>query len=358
MTVLGILLALLVGQTAQEYQQRLRELEQKLQKTRQELKNLSRRERDTRRQLDLLNKEIGTLESILQVLERQEAAARRRLREVERRLNQGQQRLGEWYGLYKSLVARGAVQALVDTGPAYERATQENLLRYSAEVVDFYRGELRTLNTLKRRREQVVRELRELQAQYQERKRELERSKARRQRLLVSLRKKKAAKRREEQELLRTRQKLEEMLRQLAQRQQQRRRQQRLPTRRVRKGDLIWPARGRILARFGTEREPKYGTKTRNNGIDLLLAPGAEVRAAADGVVVFAGPFMAYGNTVILDHGGDMTVYAYLGTLRVRVNQQVRQGQVIGLMPREGSPILHFELRKGGRAVDPLKYLP
>ncbi len=356
--MIWLVLLLLVGQTAQQYRQQLQDLEKRLKETRKALQNLSQRERNTRQELRLLNKEIRTLESILQVLQEQERAARRRLRQVEHRLSRGNQRLGEWYQLYQQLVAQGVVQVLVDSTPAYEQAARHNLLLYSGEVLDFYRNELRSLKGLKKRRQEVVARLRDLQAQYRQRKRELERSKAQRQRLLASLRREKAAKKREEQELLKTRRKLEEMLQRLAREQQQRRRQQHLPTRRVQKGDLIWPARGKILSRFGTEREPRYGTKTRNNGIDLLLQPGAPVRAAAEGTVVYAGPFMAYGNTVILDHGGDMTVYAYLGEIRVQVHQKVHQGQVIATMPRRGNPILHFELRKGGRAVDPLPYLP
>ncbi len=357
MTPAILALALILGPSAEEYRQQLQELEKKLAQTRQELQQLSQRERNTRQELRLLNKEIRTLESILAVLQKQERQAKARLQEVNRRIHQGNQRLGQWYNLYRQQVAHAAVQARLDTLPGHLQVTQRNLILYSAEVVDFYKGELKTLRQLKDQREQVWERLRTLQQQYQQRKRELVRVKRQRKRLLASLQRKKAAKQEEEQRLLETRRRLEQMIRQLAQEQRQRRQRRNLPTRQVKRGDLIWPARGKILSRFGMEREPRYGTKTKNNGIDLLLKPGAEVRAAADGVVVFAGPFMAYGNTVILDHGGDMTVYAYLGEIQVQVDQQVRQGQVIGRMPAH-NPIFHFELRKGGRAVDPLKYLP
>jgi len=76
---------------------------------------------------------------------------------------------------------------------------------------------------------------------------------------------------------------------------------------------------------------------------------------------VYAGKFLGYGRVVLIDHdGGYYTLYAHLSEMRVALDQQVETGQVIGLVGDSGSlkgPILHFEIRKDGKPVDPLVYL-
>ncbi len=118
-----------------------------------------------------------------------------------------------------------------------------------------------------------------------------------------------------------------------------------------------WPVRGRIISTFG--QKPNG---TRNEGINIAVPEGTDVRAAADGVVAYAGnELKGYGNLVLIRHaGGWVTAYAHNKTLFVKRGERVRRGQVIAKAGRTGSvktPQLHFEIRKGATAVDPLKYL-
>jgi lipoprotein NlpD len=121
----------------------------------------------------------------------------------------------------------------------------------------------------------------------------------------------------------------------------------------VSKGDiaLAWPAQGDVVTKFGG------GSK----GIDIEGKVGAPVKAAAPGKVVYAGSGLrAYGQMIIVKHSGDyLTAYAHNSKLLVREGDTVKQGATIAEMGvgTNNKPLLHFELRKSGQAVDPLASL-
>ena len=116
---------------------------------------------------------------------------------------------------------------------------------------------------------------------------------------------------------------------------------------------LIWPAAGNVVRTFD-------GSKSK--GIDIANSPGTPVVAAAPGVVVYAGNGLrGYGNLIILKHNADyLTAYAHNRALLVKEGQSVTQGQSIAEMGNSDSDrvALHFELRYGGRSIDPSRYLP
>ncbi|MEM1306684.1 MAG: peptidoglycan DD-metalloendopeptidase family protein [Pseudomonadota bacterium] len=119
-----------------------------------------------------------------------------------------------------------------------------------------------------------------------------------------------------------------------------------------------WPARGRIISRFGPRRDGSH-----NDGIDIAVPAGTEIRAAADGVVAYAdSELKAYGNLVLLRHdNGWVSAYAHASSLLVKRGDDVRRGQVIARVGQTGSvtkPTLHFELRDGAKPVNPLPHLP
>ena len=123
---------------------------------------------------------------------------------------------------------------------------------------------------------------------------------------------------------------------------------------------LDWPVRGELLYSFGRVVNPN-NTTTRWNGIGIAAAAGSAVTAVAAGEVMVAEPFGTYGLTVIIQHpGGDYSVYGSLGSVDVRKGTIVNRGQTIGTVGRadpELPPHLHFEMRPGGRAADPLDWL-
>lgn len=115
---------------------------------------------------------------------------------------------------------------------------------------------------------------------------------------------------------------------------------------------FIRPAGGATLARFDGKG---------NKGIDIAGKPGDPVMASAAGRVVYVGDELRnYGNLVIVDHGNDyLTAYAHAQIVLVQEKQNVAQGQKIAEMGKNpaGTPMLHFEIRKQGVAVDPEPYL-
>lgn len=110
---------------------------------------------------------------------------------------------------------------------------------------------------------------------------------------------------------------------------------------------LLWPLAGAVVRGYGAE-----GGK----GIDIAARGGERVKASAGGQVNYAGlPARAYGTMVILDHGGEFyTVYSNMSALIVKTGEKISAGQVLG----SAGDYLHFEVRKGIGAVDPLLYLP
>jgi len=125
-------------------------------------------------------------------------------------------------------------------------------------------------------------------------------------------------------------------------------------------GRLDWPVNGVFLYRFGRYVNPN-NTTTRWNGIGIGAPIGTVVKSVSAGTVAYAGPMGTYGNTVILEHGGgDYSVYGSLARINVRKGVRVIKGQAIGTVgisdPALGSH-LHFEIRRGGPAVDPAEWL-
>ena len=119
-----------------------------------------------------------------------------------------------------------------------------------------------------------------------------------------------------------------------------------------------WPVRGRIISDFGVK---PGGSK--NDGINLAVPSGTDIKAAEDGTIVYAGnELKGFGNLVLIRHdNGWVSAYAHNKELRVRRGDVVRRGQTIAMAGATGSvtqPQLHFELRKDNKPVDPMNHLP
>lgn len=115
----------------------------------------------------------------------------------------------------------------------------------------------------------------------------------------------------------------------------------------------IWPGNGPVLAGFD---------EAKNKGLDIGGAAGDAVLASSDGKVVYAGAGLrGYGNLIILKHNNTyLTAYAHNQALLVKEDQSVKKGQKIAEMGNSDADRvkLHFEVRKQGKPVDPVKYLP
>lgn len=122
-------------------------------------------------------------------------------------------------------------------------------------------------------------------------------------------------------------------------------------------GTMRWPATGRIVSSFGSN----LGGKP-NDGIDISLPRGTPVKAAENGVVIYAGDGLKeLGNTILVRHGdGLVTVYGHVDTIKVARGDTVKRGQTIAASGMSGNakqPQLHFEVRNNTKPVNPITYL-
>lgn len=117
-----------------------------------------------------------------------------------------------------------------------------------------------------------------------------------------------------------------------------------------------WPAKGVVTSKFGK----RWGKM--HEGIDIGCPKGTPVFASSSGKVIFSGEKGGYGIVIIIQHPGEwFTIYAHNSKNLVGQGQNVKKGQKIALSGQTGrasGPHLHFEIRKGVKPADPLKYLP
>lgn len=128
-------------------------------------------------------------------------------------------------------------------------------------------------------------------------------------------------------------------------------------------GIMAWPTPGytRITSPYGMREHPITGVYKLHTGVDIGAPMNANFIAVADGVVVKAGYNTAYGNMVIVDHGGGIsTLYAHGDEIVAQFGQKVKKGDVILKVGKTGyatGPHAHFEVRVNGSAVDPMPYI-
>ncbi len=122
-------------------------------------------------------------------------------------------------------------------------------------------------------------------------------------------------------------------------------------------GKMRWPVRGRVVGTYGNSSGSSV-----NDGIDIAVPEGTPVKAAENGVVIFAGDGLKdFGKTVLVRHAdGKVTVYGHTSELKVNRGDTVKRGQEIarsGMTGKTDTPKLHFEVREDSNPVDPQQFL-
>ena len=130
-----------------------------------------------------------------------------------------------------------------------------------------------------------------------------------------------------------------------------------LPATPKRSGKFMWPVQGKVISGFGVN---KIGQ--RNDGINISAAKGTNIKAAENGVIAYVGDELkGFGNLVLIKHDeGWITAYAHADSVSVKKGMMVKKGQIIGKVGSTGNvktPQLHFEVRKGTKASNPMNYL-
>lgn len=128
---------------------------------------------------------------------------------------------------------------------------------------------------------------------------------------------------------------------------------------------LPWPVNGTVISKFGKEYRADLNTWIFRDGIKISAKAGESVRTAAEGSVIYAGPFRSYGNVVIVDHNkGFFTIYGFLKEISASVGDKLPVQGVIGTAGQDtqsssgtGKSAVYFEIRQGTTAVDPQEWL-
>jgi len=118
-----------------------------------------------------------------------------------------------------------------------------------------------------------------------------------------------------------------------------------------------WPVRGQVVSGFGPKPDG-----LRNDGIDIAVPENTPIKAADDGIVIYAGnQLKTFGNLVLVRHNNQyVTAYAHAKDLRVKQGDAIKAGEIIGTSGQTGNvatPQVHFEIRKGSTPVDPMRLL-
>ena len=340
-----------------------------------ELESIDRRLTDKRKQVTALDGRIKKAQSDIAELQGdigklglkragQEQALERRLR-----------------ALYKIEAQGGALPVLLSGDDPVARAVQfrhlTTLASVDARLIQEYRVTSEGLAERKSRLETRQRELAALRSEADSERADADREAARRQGLLARVKDERAYHDRMVGELSEAARRLEAFVRDLQERQRRAAAAKVAPPARQRqappvdatpgtgfaalRGRLAWPADGRVVADYGAQIHPRFGTKTFRNGIDIDVAEGTSIVAVAGGQVLYTGWFRGYGNLIIVDHGGEYyTLYAHAANIKVAEGDEVKPGQAIGTVGDTGSlqgPRLYFEVRHAGRPQDPAQWL-
>ncbi|MBX9977930.1 MAG: M23 family metallopeptidase [Alphaproteobacteria bacterium] len=122
-------------------------------------------------------------------------------------------------------------------------------------------------------------------------------------------------------------------------------------------GQLQWPVQGQVIKSFGVDQKGQ-----RNDGINIAVPAGTAVKAVDNGVVAHVGnQHRGFGNLVLVKHaGGKISVYGHLKEASVKVGDSITVGQQVGTAGTSGGvsePQVHFELRQGKTALNPVDHL-
>jgi septal ring factor EnvC (AmiA/AmiB activator) len=275
--------------------------------------------------------------------------------------------------MYKMHAQGGALPLLLSGDDPVARAVAvrhlASLATLDARLIQEYRGTTDRLDDRRRREETRQRELADLKSDAQREQAEADRDAVKRRSLLVRVRDERAYHERMVGELTEAARRLEAFIGDL---QAKQRRLARVPPPKGGslppgvgfgnlRGRLPWPTEGRIIAAFGAQVHPRFGTRTFRNGVDIEANEGRDVAAVYGGHVIYTGWFKGYGNLIILDHDNEYyTLYAHMAEIGVREGDDVRQGQRLGTVGDTGSlegPRLYFEVRYQGKPQDPEQWL-
>jgi septal ring factor EnvC (AmiA/AmiB activator) len=367
-------------------QQDLQQTQKRLHEERQKAAEARKREASVLSELEGIDRRLGDKRQQVVALDTRLRRAQADVGELQGEIGRLQSRrsgqedvLGRRLrALYKLQVQGGVLPIVLSGADPVEQAVQlrhlTTLASVDARLIREYRVTSEVLADRKSRVEARGREMASLRSEADRERAEFDQEAAKRRALLAKVQSERAYHDRMVGELSEATRRLEAFIRDLQEKQRRAVAKVPPPSRPARpapgdtgpgfaslRGRLAWPADGRVVAEYGPQVNPRFGTKTFRNGIDIEAGEGSNIAAVFPGQVVYTGWFRGYGNLIIVDHGGEYyTVYAHAADIRVTEGDEVKQGQIIGTVGDTGSlqgPRLYFEVRHEGKPQDPTQWL-
>ena len=324
---------------------KIEKLDRKLVRKKSEYQRINRQLRNKDKDLAKLNAKLAQLETSTKE-RRHSIAARLRLLYMEGR-----------DGYLKALLA-------ADSFSNFERrlAYLSTISKQEYHLLQQFDADLKELEQLNQQQAQARAELLNYKLKTEKTIREMKGVKNKKRVVLTSLSKEKEAYERSVEGLRRSAEQVDALVKELDQRfklSQSRKRSR--PNRPHSKGSLLWPTEGKVVTFFGRQKHPTFDTYVNKKGIEIQTRGGTAIRTVSAGNVVYADWLKGYGLVVIVDHNnGFFSLYAHASQLLVKEGQQVKIGERIGKTGDTGlteDNTLYFELRKGTKPVDPLRWL-
>ena len=359
----------------------IQSLKDEIETTKKRIKSENKKEKSSVRKVSNLSEEIGLLQKLLKELAKEEKLLQADISRMERKINESENSLEELRKLYakrlSSMYKKGQLSNLerVLSSTSWRQAIYRSkylkiISKIDRETHDTIRSllievgkqklslesALRKKKYLKREREQTLSQVRSKKKKEQS---ELTRIRRSKKELTNYLSEKQVGMNQLEVII----NKIREDIARLEREERIRKQQMALQSKEFPKlkGQLAWPAEGRISAKFGRQWNPKLKTTTENPGIDIKGKPGSEIKTVLGGVVTTITFIRGYGTTIIIDHGsGFYTVYSHVTNVETNVDSQVNSGDVIAFMGDSGSingSQLHFEIWGEGKKLNPESWL-
>lgn len=343
----------------QQVDRQIQEYRQNIQAKDRELKTLSQ-------QMEELDRNIAAVEKDLDRLAEELAAAVARVNQVLQELEEAEAALAERTEIFRNRIVEiyhqgdvSYIEVLMESTTMTDFLVRMELLQKIAEhdmkLLDEIEAEKAAIEKKKAQLEQERDHIKAVKAETETKKSRLAQQQGEKKQLADALKHEKAAIERALKEEEEASRQIAAQIRAILARSSS--------DRQFAGGKLAWPTPGysRITSDYGMRNHPVLKQKRMHTGIDIGAPMGAKVVAGESGRVIMARPFGAYGNTVILEHGSNITsLYAHLSSFTVKEGDEVLRGDQIGKVGSTGlstGPHLHFEVRENGEPVNPWPYL-
>ncbi len=351
---------------ADDSEQRLKALQSQIKALRQDV-DQTREQRDKERQaLRHIEKRIGELHSQLQKTQQQQQTLHQQLKALgsqqqasQKRLQQHRDTLIELARLRHRQGEQGQLKLLLNQQDISTLGRNSLYLEYfnqaQLETINDLDSELKTLQQLEQQTQQQQDHLTQVEHRLNQQQTELADEQQQRQQLLSKANRQLRSQESQLRQLLEDAKQLEQVVQQISRENSKRR--TKAASFSQQRGKLPWPAKGKLAASFGQSR---HLGKLTWEGVVISAPMGNNVRAVADGEVVFADWLRGYGLLLIVDHGQDyLTLYGHNQSLNKQVGEQVKQNEVIAAIGNSGGndkPGLYFEIRQKGKPVNPKRW--